>query len=237
MGGCYALYLNSSGLDFLPAPAQPQLHPGEVHVWRLDLDDARRPGPERLPAAERERAESFLRPQIAARWTAARWGLREVLARYLGEDPIAIELSEDEHGKPRLSMEPPPLHFNLSHSEAFALLAVGDREVGVDVERIEPERDFVALAEQALPPEDTAAVREATEADRAAIFYERWTHHEARLKCLGLGLATPPPLDPPAVTVATLAVDPHYAAAVAAIGSESPQLHPWTFGPPLREAG
>ena len=206
-------------------------------MWRLDLDDARWPGPERLPGAEWARAEGFVEAQVAARWTAARWGLRGVLGRYLGEAPEAIELSEGDHGKPRLSMEPPPVHFNLSHSGALALVAVSDREVGIDVERIEPDRDFVALAEQALSPADTTAVREAANPDRATVFYERWTHHEARLKCLGLGLASPPPLDPPKLTIETLRIDPPYAAAVAATGSEPPQLSCWTFGHPLRGAG
>jgi 4'-phosphopantetheinyl transferase len=219
MRGCYALYLNSSGLDFLPAPEHPDLRRGEVHVWRLDLDDGRWPGPEHLPVGERERAASFLREQIEARWTASRWGLREVLARYLGQSPEEIELAEDKRGKPRLAQEPPPLHFNLSHSAALALVAISqDREVGVDVERIEPERDFVALAERALAPADVAAIRDAPEPERAAVFYERWTHHEAKLKCLGVGLGAPPPQDLPVCTE-TLEVDSDYAAAVAAAAS------------------
>lgn len=161
-----------------------------------------------------------------------------MLAHYLDEQAEAIELVEDERGKPRLAHEPPPLHFNLSHSERLALVAVSqDLEVGVDVERIEPERDLVALAERALMPEDAAAVREAAESEQADVFYERWTRHEARVKCLGIGLGTSQPLDLPAVTVETLAVDSRYAAAVAATGSAPLQLHQWTFGPPLCEAG
>jgi 4'-phosphopantetheinyl transferase len=212
MRGCYALYLNSSRLDLLPAPEHPKLPAGEVHVWRLELD------PRRPRASRRE--------------------LREVLARYLDEQAEAIELVEGERGKPRLAQEPPALHFNLSHSGALALVALSsDREVGVDVELVKPGRDFAALAERALAPEDAAAVREATESDRADVFYELWTRHEARLKCLGLGLGAPPPPDAPAVTVETLAVDPGYAAAVAASGPAPLQLRCWTFGPPLPEAG
>ncbi len=206
------LCLISKRLVFTPAPENPVLHPGEVHVWRLELNDPRPP-------------------------RASRWELREVLARYLGEEPKAIELTEDSRGKPRLAKGSPTLRFNLSHSEALALVVLsGDREVGVDVERIRLERDFVALAERALEDPDVAAVREASEADRAATFYERWTRHEARLKCLGLGLSTPPPQDPPTIAVETLAIDPGYAAAVAAVGPQPFQLHCWTFGPPLRKA-
>lgn len=211
MRGCYALYLNSSRLDFLPAPEHPRLPAGEVHVWRLELDP-RRP-------------------------RASRWELRQVLARYLDERPEAIELIEVERGKPRLAQERPPLHFNLSHSGALVLVALSrDLEVGVDVERVKPERDFVALAERALAPEDAAAVSEATEDARAGVFYERWTHHEARIKCLGLGLSSAPPRSPE-ITVATLPIDPGYAAALAATGPAPLRLHCWTFGPPLPEDG
>jgi 4'-phosphopantetheinyl transferase len=211
MRGCYALYLNSSRLDLLPAPEHPQLPPGEVHVWRLELD------PRRPRASHRE--------------------LREVLARYLDEQAEAIELVEGKRGKPRLAPEPPPLRFNLSHSGALVLVALSsDREVGVDVERVKPGRSFAALAERALAPEEAAAVREAPESDRANVFYELWTRHEARLKCLGQGLGPAPP-QAPAVTVETLPIDPGYAAAVAATGPAPLQLRCWTFGPPLPEAG
>ncbi len=211
MRGCYALYLNSSSLDFLPAPEHPKLPAGEVHVWQLELDPRR-------PRASRQE-------------------LREVLARYLDERAEAIELNEDERGKPRLAQGRPPLHFNLSHSGALVLVAVSrDREVGVDVERVKPERDFAAIAERALAAEDAMAVREAAESERAAVFYERWTRHEARLKCLGLGLGSAPSRSPE-VTVATLPIDPGYAAALAATGPAPLRLHCWTFGPPLPEDG
>ncbi|MGN6217813.1 MAG: 4'-phosphopantetheinyl transferase family protein [Solirubrobacterales bacterium] len=222
----------------LPAPAHPDLHPGEVHVWRLELDDPRWPGPQRLPAAERERAEGFLRAQLGARWTAARWGLRGALARYLDEKPETIELTEDERGKPRLAREPRPLRFNLSHSEALALVAVcRDREVGVDVERIEPARDLVSLAERALEPADAAAVREADEPGRTVTFYELWSRHEARLKCLGAGLGEPLPQDAPRPAVETVEVGDGYAAAVAVAAPAPLPLRCWTFGLPLREDG
>lgn len=182
-----------------------------MHVWRLELDPGR-------PRASRQE-------------------LREVLARYLDERAEAIELSEDERGKPRLAQERPQLHFNLSHSGALVLVAVSrDLEVGVDVERVKPGRDFVALAERALAPEDAMAVREATEDARAGVFYERWTHHEARIKCQGLGLGSAPPRSPE-VTVATLPIDPGYAAALAATGPAPLRFHCWTFGPPLPEDG
>ncbi|HVD39445.1 MAG TPA: 4'-phosphopantetheinyl transferase superfamily protein [Solirubrobacterales bacterium] len=188
-------------MEFAAAPDNLDLRSAEVHVWRAVL--------ETVPAD---------------------LTLRQVLALYLDQDPEEIELERGKHGKPRLAEDPPRLAFNLSHSGDLALVAVArDREVGVDVERVKPERDLVALAERALTPEAAAAVRKATEPERAHLFYELWTRHEARLKCLGVGLATQPTWPPPPVAVQALPIDGGFAAAIAVSGDPVP-IRCWTFG-------
>jgi 4'-phosphopantetheinyl transferase len=187
-------------LEFATAPANLDLCEGEAHVWRAEL--------ETVPAG---------------------LTLRRVLAPYLGEAPEEIELSAGEHGKPRLADEPERLAFNLSHSGPLALVAVArDREVGVDVERVRPERDLLALAERALAPEQAVAVREAAGPERPRLFYELWTRHEARLKCLGVGLAARPAWPAPPVAVQALPIDPGFAAALAVSGEAVP-VRCWTI--------
>jgi 4'-phosphopantetheinyl transferase len=189
-----------------------------VHIWRAALDEAGWPGPERLPAEERERAASFLREDSYRRWVAARWALRQVLAEYLDEPAAEIALEEGENGKPRLSRSR-KFAFNLSHSAGIALVAVTEgREVGVDVEAIEAGQDLIALAERALEPEAAAAVRAATLDRRPAVFYVAWVRHEARLKCLGVGLGGSKSSE--SVAIAELDIAPGYAAAVAVKAAE-----------------
>lgn len=162
---------------------------GEVHLWRIGLDEADRRG-------------------------AARNALAAILADYLGGAEEA-ELSVAENGKPRLATEPGRLSFNLSHSGELALVAIapGGVEVGVDVERLRPRRDLVRLAERWLPADDAAAVATAGEAERESAFYAAWTRHEARVKCTGAGLGGPAP--GPEVVAWDLPIDEGYAAAVA----------------------
>jgi 4'-phosphopantetheinyl transferase len=187
-------------LEFLPAPQRPNPPAGEVHVWRAALG---------------------AQPSDLV--------LRRLLGLYLDRPPEAIELARGEHGKPRLADEPGRLAFNLSHSGTLALIAVcRGREVGVDVERVKPGRDLVAVAERALAPEAAAAVRAAGEGERARLFYELWARHEARLKCLGTGLATRPTWPPAPVAVEALPIDPGYAAAVAVAGEALP-VRCWAF--------
>lgn len=188
-------------MEYLPAPSRPPSPAAEVHVWRAAAG-----------AVPSDRV------------------LRRVLALYLDDAPEEIALARGERGKPHLATEPERLAFNLSHSGELTLVAVSrGREVGVDVERAKPERDLVALAERALAPEEAATVRAAAEGEeRTGVFYELWTRHEARLKCLGIGLAATPTWPSPPVAVESLPIDPGYAAAVAATGKAVPVRY-WTL--------
>lgn len=220
------------------SPASAAVLRPAVHVWRAELDAPGWPGPEALPATERKRAEQMLRPEAASRWVAARWALRHVLARRLGEEPAAIELALGPHGKPQLAVDPDRLRFNLSHSAGLALIAVcAGREVGVDCERVEAGRDCLALAERALSAADVGAVREAPAAERPAVFHRLWVRHEARLKCRGLGLGQGNQEAAEPIAVNDAEIDPGYAAAVAVAGPEQPELQLWTLDLPLPDAG
>jgi len=210
-------------------PVRPHYPTGEIHVW-IGLLNQEWPDARHLPPDERERAAGFLRPRPARRWVASRWLLRQVLGRYLQQEPAAVELAVDESGKPRLGDPGAAIRFNLSHSGEVAVVAVAaGREVGVDVEEVVEGRDLPALAERALPAADAAAVRAATANQRAAVFYRAWACHEARLKCLGAGLSGAVPDVP--VAMLPLDLDPAYAAAVAAAGGEPIEVRCWSLGP------
>lgn len=211
-----------------PRPPEPT---GGVHLWIAALEATEWPAPDGLPSAERRRAGRILRPESAARWAGSRWALRTVLARYLDEEPAAIALGVSELGKPRLDGNPVRLEFNLSHSGALALIAVASgREVGVDVEKTEPGRDFVALAERSFDPAAAEAVRAAAPEQRSGVFYAAWARHEALAKCDGGGLAG----RSRELRMATAAVDvgAGYAAALAVAAAAVPPLHKWSIEPP-----
>jgi 4'-phosphopantetheinyl transferase len=186
----------------------------ELHVWSIDLSRG-------SPPQRRDVANA---------------ALRQILASHLGKDPERIELASGEHGKPRLAGG--ELEFNLSHSGEIALVAVNaEHQVGIDVERVKPDRDPLALAQRALVPDDVRAVREASPEERGLVFHRRWTRHEARLKCLGVGIFQEAPPGIGTVSVRDLEMAPGYAAAVAIAADELPPLRCWTFDPPLQKDG
>jgi 4'-phosphopantetheinyl transferase len=167
---------------------------------------------------------------VGARWVAARWALRGVLASYLDEEPGAIELRVTEHGKPLLAAAEARLRFNLSHSGELALIAIGaEREVGIDVERIRPRRNLLALARRALAPAEVARIESARSQARLDAFHAAWARREATAKCFGVGLHAP--LPETAVTVLDLHPEPGYAAALAVAGDRVPSLRHFTAAP------
>jgi 4'-phosphopantetheinyl transferase len=195
-----------------------------VDVWSADLDAPPAVDPGRLPAPERERAAVLRLPRVRARWLAARLALRKVLSIYVGEAPERIELRFGHRGKPALADPAAALRFNLSHSGALALIAVTERrEVGIDLEERQADRDFLRLAEVGLDAEAATAVRETSPERRAAAFYAAWVRREAVAKCLGAGLGPPLPAAPP-VSVCGLEVGGGHAAALAVAGAARPAV-------------
>ena len=105
--------------------------------------------------------------------------LEKKLREYGVERPVFDTLSG---GKPVLKGG--ALHFSLSHSGTFALCGLGDRPLGVDVERIKPRRPN--LPRYALSDREFQwFTRRGSE---WADFYTLWTLKESYVKYTGSGL-------------------------------------------------
>lgn len=82
------------------------------------------------------------------------------------------------------------LDFNLSHSGKYVVLAVGDKPVGVDVERLRNNRQNIAKrCFHKKEYEDIMALKSQESRDRR--FLEYWTMKEAYVKRSGDGLRIP----------------------------------------------
>jgi 4'-phosphopantetheinyl transferase len=167
---------------------------GAITVWRIALDSAQPPDAPmvaQLSDAERDRAARFATDALRNRWLHGHVAMRAILARELGIPPRDIAYVTGEHGKPLLAWHgPPPLDFSFSDVESIALLAVSrGGPVGVDVETIRENVAITPISESRFAIAERDAVRDATDADRAACFYRIWTRKEAALKAIGVGLA------------------------------------------------
>ncbi|MDD5936535.1 MAG: 4'-phosphopantetheinyl transferase superfamily protein [Clostridiales bacterium] len=117
----------------------------------------------------------------------------EVLARYAIRKRIGIMNSEihfsyRDHGKPYIiGME--QLSFNISHSGDWVVCAVGNQEVGIDIEKIKSSR--VKVAKRFFTKAEYGDLIEQPEAQQATSFCKLWTLKEAYLKWSGKGLTEP----------------------------------------------
>ncbi len=143
-----------------------------------------------LAPVERARAGRFAHPEDARRFSVAHGWLRHVLGAACGLAPADVRLAPGP-GKPRLEA-PGGVHFNLSHAGDLALVAVADREVGVDVEQLDRGPTALEAVDVACAPAEADALAALAPAERAVAFLELWTAKEAYLKATGTGLTVAP---------------------------------------------
>lgn len=95
-------------------------------------------------------------------------------------------IARGKQGKPYFPQFP-QYHFNLSHSGQFALCALDERPVGVDIECIRPHH--FRLADRICSPEELDWL--ARQPDKTVALCQLWTCKEALVKYHGTGLTVP----------------------------------------------
>lgn len=157
-----------------------------VHVETLAVDAAALA--HLLGDDERARADRFRFPRDRRRFVVRRARLRQLLGAWVDRAPDALTFTENSHGKPILIDGPP---FSLSHSADMMMLAIGDADIGCDLEWIDPALDWPPLAEAFFTTTERVALTALpAEAARRA-FFACWARKEAFVKALGLGLSYP----------------------------------------------
>jgi 4'-phosphopantetheinyl transferase len=219
-------------------------------VWIADLDNIDA-ADDTLSDDERDRAARFRLPHDRRRFCAARALLRRLLGDRLGLPAHAVRLGVGLYGKPFLCGPAPRqgldpgLEFNVSHSGPIAVYAVAEQPVGVDIQRVDPDLEWPALAQSFFAPSEYMAISALPDADQREAFFACWTRKEALVKAAGLGLSHPMdafevsvdpggppallagayPFAPDAWTLYELAVLHGYTACLAAAGPLEVRLH------------
>jgi 4'-phosphopantetheinyl transferase len=170
-----------------------RLLPGKVHIWVIDL--------ERIPREwlgqgavisnqELVHSRTFKVERERQRYIARRAMLRQLLGRYSGLDPMAIQYQVNPYGK--LSLLDSALAFSLAGCQdrmaiAFALGA----EVGVDLEHTRPLADIPSLVARWFSSEEQAGWSDLPAEKQTEAFYHIWTQKEAFIKATGRGMSFP----------------------------------------------
>jgi len=160
---------------------------GAVGVWRVAI--AKAPPMDALSPGERTRANRLRHEGARARFVACRTALRGILSELLDIAPDKVVFGVGEFGKPFIDSPDTTLRFNAAHSGSIGLIAVAkDREVGIDIESIDPGRDIEAIAHRYFRPEEYTALARLPDSERPRIFTAIWARKEAYLKARGTGI-------------------------------------------------
>jgi len=140
-----------------------------------------------LEASELARLDGLGSPARRLSFLAGRWQVRCLVAQRRGTDPVGVALAINPQGRSRIPSEP-NLHLAISHSGDWIACALADAPVGIDIERLRPRADVLALAATVHSPAQCAALAALPGEAQLQSFYRGWTLKEAWLKRQGLGL-------------------------------------------------
>ena len=169
-------------------PRHVQLKPGEIHLWRLDLDAHVYELPaleQTLAREELARANRFVLLRERSRYIVSHGVLRTLLAQYLRTAPSELVFRRGPQGKPELGTG--DIRFNMSDSQDLVLYAVTRTgPIGIDVECVLPGVDDEVVT--GFCPRSTSRLARLPLPARRRAFYQGWTRMEAYAKGCGAGL-------------------------------------------------
>ncbi len=164
----------------------------QIHTLRMDWDLFPNPDDGFLYLLQREEMGRYLEFELRERRREFLWShllVRRVLASVLGRSMEDLDFGYESNGKPFLSDS--DLQWNLSHTEGLAACSISYQRVGIDVEKMNPEkepaRDWKLLARRFFSEDEKKYLFSRPSPDQKRIFYELFTLKEAAAKADGKG--------------------------------------------------
>jgi len=144
-----------------------------------------------LNLEEIERASRFTFEKDRCQFIFCRAILRRILGEQLSCNPKEIYFEYTSKGKPKLNTlyHKQNIHFNLSHTEGYALIAISKSiQVGIDVERERSIANLHSIIISTLSKQEANHVQSLPKNSQSEAFLHYWTKKEALLKGIGLGI-------------------------------------------------
>lgn len=134
---------------------------------------------------ELKKAQRFYKDLDRDRYIIYRAITKFILAAYTKLNVENINFDYHLNQKPYLASHP-SLHFNISHSQDFAAIAISRKKIGLDIEYMAEDFKFTDLLLDVFENEEILAIQNADNKKHA--FYTSWTRKEAFVKALGKGI-------------------------------------------------
>jgi len=180
-------FLDVKSVDFIPEKGY-SLDSDDIIIYTIYLpnfNDLKSDLALYLNSIELKRVKRFYKEIDKDRFTIYRSILKLILAAYTKLNIKNIYLDYDFNKKPYLASHP-WLHFNISHSEDYATIAVSRKKVGLDIEYMSKDFNFTSLLPDVFNDNETLIIQNAS--DKKNTFYTLWTRKEAFVKALGKGI-------------------------------------------------
>ena len=134
---------------------------------------------------EIQRADRYHSIKDRNRFIICRALLKLILSIKTGLKINDIHFKKDENKKPHLISDR-SIHFNVSHSEDYAIIAVANHQIGVDVEFISRNFEYQDILSHVFSDFEINTVLSAKNSKNT--FYKLWTRKEAFVKATGDGI-------------------------------------------------
>lgn len=196
-----------------------------VEVWWVGVGEARDEFVRDLDEVELGRLGAYLRDVDKARFLLGVTLVRRVLAERfsLPAAKVVLDRTCPECGKPHGKVRAAGVELSVTHSGDLVGVAVADRPVGLDVEKVDLGVDVDAVARVALTDAEVRALSGYDGVAKARAFTTYWTRMEAVAKATGEGLRGDlRAAVPDGVHVRELDVGVDHRAALAVISAERP---------------
>lgn len=164
----------------------------EANIFYMDIQSLELAGITWLPIEKEKKLNSYIYDEDKKRMLGGvmtyLYGMFSVL--YNKNEKMFLENLEgllrwnyNIYGKPFLENK---VFFNISHSGNYALCAVSANEVGIDIEKINP--DYIDIATMFFSEQEAREVMQCELSKRAVCFTEIWVRKESFAKTVGMGL-------------------------------------------------
>ncbi|HLY69272.1 MAG TPA: 4'-phosphopantetheinyl transferase superfamily protein [Puia sp.] len=161
-----------------------------VDIWKISISAGEKLSDFFLQVCnkeERAKASRYHNEKDRLRYIFGRGALRILSGKYLNKSPGTIQFVAGAHKKPVLNKNSGGgLHFNISHSGDFVLIAISNSEVGVDIEKINADFSYREILETNFSKEEIELIIHSK--NPVESFYLLWTRKESLVKAMAKGL-------------------------------------------------
>jgi 4'-phosphopantetheinyl transferase len=160
-----------------------------VDVWRIGINSSLSQLNNFLavmPPDEIARANRYFYTKDKHRFIISRGAVRNILGKYLGLPAASIEFETGGNKKPHIkNTNNINVHYNISHSGDWILLAISNSPIGADTEQVIQGYSYKDVLPGNFSEAETEYINQTSPVER---FFTLWTRKEALTKATGKGL-------------------------------------------------